>query len=66
MSEIPSAYDNEIGLFGLFAVLWDGSWFISVLVAIALSIGGGVLLVKDAAYKSKLTYEAVNLSPFFD
>lgn len=46
MSEIPSSYDDEFGLFGLFAVLWDGRWFISVFVASALSIGGGYCLLK--------------------
>ena len=64
MSEIRSPYDDEIDLFELFAVLWDGKWFIGVFVAVALSISGGVLLVKDAVYESKLTYEAANLSPF--
>ena len=46
MSEIRSPYDDEIDLFELFAVLWDGKWFIGVFVAVALSISGGVLLVK--------------------
>ena len=66
MSEIRSPYDDEIDLFELFAVLWDGKWFIGVFVAVALSIGGGVLLVKDEVYESKLTYEAANLPPFVD
>ena len=66
MSEIRSPYDDEIDLFELFAVLWDGKWFIGVFVAVALSIGGGVLLVKDAVYESKLTYEVANLPPFVD
>lgn len=39
MSEIRSPYDDEIDLFELFAVLWDGKWFIGVFVAVALSIG---------------------------
>lgn len=66
MSEIRSPYDDEIDLFELFAVLWDGKWFIGVFVAVTLSISGGVLLVKDAVYESKLTYEAANLPPFVD
>ena len=66
MSEIRSPYDDEIDLFELFAVLWDGKWFIGVFVAVALSIGGGVLLLKDAVYESKLTYEVANLPPFVD
>lgn len=53
MSEIRSPYDDEIDLFELFAVLWDGKWFIGVFMAVALSISGGVLLVKDAVYESK-------------
>ena len=57
--------DDEIDLFELFQTLWDGKWLISAFVAIALLLGGGFLLLKDAVYESKLIYSVESIPPFY-
>jgi LPS O-antigen subunit length determinant protein (WzzB/FepE family) len=59
------AQDDEIDLFALFQTLWDGKWLISAFVAIAVLLGGGFLLVKDAVYESKLIYSVYSIPPFY-
>ena len=46
--------DDEIDLFELFQTLWNGKWLISTFVAIAVLLGGGFLLLKDAVYQTKI------------
>ena len=58
--------DDEIDLFELLQTLWDGKWLISVFVAIALLLGSGFLLLKDAVYESKLNYSVDTISPFYE
>ena len=65
MNEINQVQDDEIDLFELFQALWDGKWLISAFVAIAVSLGGGFLLLKDAAYESKLIYSVDTIPPFY-
>jgi len=65
MSEVRPTYDDEIDLFEFFKTLWDGKWLISAFVAIALLLGSGSLLLKDAVYESKLIYSVDTLPPFY-
>ena len=58
--------DDEIHLFELSQTLWDGKWLISAFVAIAVLLGGGFLLLKDAVYESKLIYSVDTVPPFYD
>jgi LPS O-antigen subunit length determinant protein (WzzB/FepE family) len=58
--------DDEIDLFELFKTLWDGKWLISAFVAIALSLGGGFLVSRDAVYESKLIYSVDTIPPFYE
>ena len=53
MNEINQVQD-EIDFFELFQTLWDGKWLISAFVAIAVLLGGGYILYKDAVYQTKI------------
>ena len=66
MSEVRPTYDDEINLFELFETLWDGKWLITAFVAIAVSLGGSFLLLKDAVYESKLIYSVDTIPPFYE
>ena len=66
MSEVRPTYDDEIDLFEFFKTLWDGKWLISAFVAIALLVGSGSLLLKNAVYESKLIYSVDTIPPFYD
>jgi capsular polysaccharide biosynthesis protein len=65
VAEVRPTHDDEIDLFELFEMLWDGKWLISAFVAIALLLGSGFLLLKDASYESKLVYSVDTLPPFY-
>ena len=66
MSDVRPTYDDEIDLFEFFETLWDGKWLISAFAAIAVLLGGGFLLLKDAVYESKLMYSIDTLPPFYN
>ena len=66
MNEMNQVQDDEIDLFELFQTLWDGKWLISAFVAIAVLLGGGFLLLKDAVYESKLIYSVNTIPPFYE
>ena len=66
MNEINQVQDDEIDLFELFQTLWDGKWLISVFVAIAVLLGGGFMLSKEAVYESKLIYSVDTIPPFYE
>ena len=66
MNQIKQVQDDEIDLFELFQTLWDGKWLISAFVAIALLLGSGFLLLKDAVYESKLIYSVDTIPPFYE
>ena len=65
MAEVRPTHDDGIDLYELFEMLWDGKWLISAFVAIALLLGSGFLLLKDASYESKLVYSVDTLPPFY-
>ena len=65
MSDVRPTYDDELDLFELFQTLWDGKWLISAFVAIAVLLGGGFLLFKEAVYESKLIYSVGALPSFY-
>ena len=58
--------DDEIDLFELFQMLWNGKWLISAFVGIAVLLGGGFFLSKDAVYVSKLIYSVNIIPPFYE
>ena len=66
VSQMNQVQDDEIDLFELFKTLWDGKWLISAFVAIAVLLGGGFLLQKDAVYESKLIYSVDQIPPFYN
>ena len=66
MSEIHPTYDDEIDLFEFFETLWHGKFLISSFVAIAVLLGVGFLLLKDAVYESRVIYSAEIIPPFYD
>ena len=61
----PTNYD-EIDLFELFKVLWDGKWLISTFMADSILVGGGFIFSKDQVYEAKLTHSVDTLPPFYD
>ena len=63
---MSQTYDDEIDLFELFQVLWDGKWLISAFVALAFLLGGGFILSKGKVYESKLVYSIDTIPPFYD
>ena len=66
MNEMNQVQDDEIDLFELSQMLWDGKWLISAFVAIAVLLGGGFLLTKEAVYVSKAIYSVDTIPPFYD
>jgi capsular polysaccharide biosynthesis protein len=65
MNEMNQVLDDEIDLFELFQTLWDGKWLIIAFVAIAVLLGGGSLLLKDAVYNSKLVCSVDTAPPLY-
>ena len=65
MNKIKQVQDNEIDLFGLIQTLWDGKWFITAFVVIAILLGSGFLYYKEPLYESKLVYSVDTLPPFY-
>ena len=65
VSQMNQVQDDEVDLFEFFETLWDGKWLISAFVAIALLLGSGFLLLKDAVYESKLIYSVDTIPPFY-
>ena len=66
MNEMNQVQDDEIDLFELFQTLWDGKLLISAFVAIAVLLGFGYLLNKDAVFESKLIYSIDTIPPFYE
>ena len=66
VSQMNQVQDDEVDLFEFFETLWDGKWLISAFVAIALLLGSGFLLLKDAVYESKLIYSVDTIPPFYE
>ena len=62
---MSQTYDDEIDLFELFQVLWDGKWLISAFVVLAFLLGGGFILSKDKVYESKVVYSVEAIPPFY-
>jgi len=62
---MSQTYDDEIDLFELFQVLWNGKWLISAFVALAFLLGGGFILSKDKVYESKVVYSIDTIPPFY-
>ena len=62
---MSQTYDDEIDLFELFQVLWNGKWLISAFVALAFLVGGGFILSKDKVYESKVVYSIDTIPPFY-
>lgn len=58
--------DDEIDLFELFHILWEGKWLISLTTAIAISAGVGFLFFKEPAYEAKLIYTIDTIPPFYE
>ena len=67
MTESPQApRTDEISLFELFEILWEGKWWLAGFMALALFSAGVFLLYKDPIYESKLVYSAQKLPYFMD
>ena len=65
MSESPQVSNvEEINLFELFDILWDGKWWLAGFVALALALAGVFLVFKEPMYESRLVYSAQKL-PYF-
>ena len=55
---------DEINLFELFEILWEGKWWLAGFVALALFSAGVFLLYKGPVYESRLFYTTQKL-PYF-
>lgn len=51
LNQMNLLQDDENDLFNLLKTLWDGKWIISAFVAIAVLLGSGFILRKDALYE---------------
>ena len=58
--------NDEINLFELLQILWDGKWLISAFVAIALLVGSGFLLRQGTVYESKVIYSVDTIPPYYE
>jgi LPS O-antigen subunit length determinant protein (WzzB/FepE family) len=58
--------NDEIDLFELLQVLWNGKRLIVTFTAIAVLMGSGFLFVKKPVYESKLVYSPATIPPFYD
>ena len=61
----PSQAD-EISLFELCEILWEGKWWLAGFVALALFSAGVFLLYKDSVHESRLFYTVQKLPYFMD
>lgn len=65
MSESPQIpHAEEISLFELFEILWEGKWRLAGFMALALVLAGVYLIIKEPVYQSKLVY-SVQKVPYF-
>ena len=55
MSKLTQTHDDEIYLFDIIKIIWDGKWFITAFAAIAVLVGS-LFLVKDTKYESKIFF----------
>lgn len=55
---------DEISLFELFEILWEGKWRLAGFVALAMFSAGVFLRYKNSMYESRLFYTAKKL-PYF-
>ena len=62
---MSQTYDDEIDLFELFQVLWNGKWLISTFVVLAFLLGGGFILSEDKVYESEVVYSIDTIPPFY-
>jgi LPS O-antigen subunit length determinant protein (WzzB/FepE family) len=51
LNQMNLLQDDENDLFNLLKTLWDGKWIISAFGAIAVLLGSGFILRKDALYE---------------
>ena len=58
--------DNEIDLLEFFHTIYDGKWIISGIVAISVSHGGTLQLLKENEYESRLIYSIDTTPPFYE
>ena len=62
--------DDEIDLFELFSVLWEGKWAIISFTLIAMIFGGAYAVYKERnqvfRYQSTIAFTVKNLPPFYD
>ena len=65
MNQMNQPQNDEIDFFELSQTLWDGKWIISTFVAIAIFLGGCLLLFQDTVYESKIRYSIDTLPPFY-
>ena len=66
MNKKNQLHDDEIDLFKLFQMLWDGKWFITAFTVTAILAGSGFIFVKDSVYESKLVYSIDTIPPFYE
>ena len=66
LNNMPQVQHDEIDLFNFFKTLWQGKWLISTTVAIAVLLGGGLVVIKDASFESRLFYKIDTIPPFYD
>lgn len=62
-TQVPE--DNEIDLFEVFEILWDGRWLIGGFVALSLIVAISSLFIVKAEYSSRLIYFSDTLPPFY-
>ena len=60
----PASQADEISLFELFEILWEGKWWLAGFVALALFSAGVFLLYKGPVHESRLFYTTQKL-PYF-
>ena len=61
---MSSTFDNEIDLFEVFKVLWDGKRLIGAFIALSVLLSGGFIAYKEEVYESKLVYTIETVPPF--
>lgn len=65
MSESPQIpHAEDISLFELLEILWEGKWRLAGFMALALVLAGVYLIIKEPVYQSKLVY-SVQKVPYF-
>ena len=58
--------DDEIDVYEILLILWNGKWIVGLCMLVFLLIGGFKLMSHETTYESQINYSIDNVPPFYD